>query len=314
MERLLKRLPLNELIDLKIDFAFKQLFGSDSNKHMTIVFLNALLKRTGEEKIKEITYENSEIVGEYPGDKQSRLDVRAKTNKGEIVNIEIQFSNEYDMVQRSLFYWSHLYKEPMSAGSSYLELKPVITINILNFNLFQTETNKFHTTFHLYEDDDQFKLTNVLEMNFVEMPKLLSDWKQGKLNPRDDVLARWLLMLGIVDRKNHHVYEDIYHELEEIAVKDPILREAFQDWEQLSADKETRLAYEIRLKEVLDRYSAQREAELREQMALEKGKAEGKEEGKADVAKKMISLGMDIGLIADLTGLPVEQIQRLKES
>ncbi|MDQ0218408.1 hypothetical protein J2S21_001502 [Peribacillus cavernae] len=26
MERLLKRLPLNELIDLKIDFAFKQLF------------------------------------------------------------------------------------------------------------------------------------------------------------------------------------------------------------------------------------------------------------------------------------------------
>ncbi|WP_256243316.1 hypothetical protein [Bacillus sp. V3B] len=32
-------------------------------------------------------------------------------------------------------------------------------------------------------------------------------------------------------------------------MKDPILREAFQDWEQLSFDEETRLAYEIRLME-----------------------------------------------------------------
>lgn len=63
------------------------------------------------------------------------------------------------------------------------------------------------------------------------------------------------------------------------------LREAFQDWEQLSFDEETRPAYEIRLKEVLDRYSVRREVELREQMALEKGK----EEGEIEIAKKMIT-------------------------
>ncbi|MDQ0218407.1 Rpn family recombination-promoting nuclease/putative transposase [Peribacillus cavernae] len=95
--------------------------------------MNALLKRTGEEKIKEITYENSEIIGEYPGDKQSRLDVRAKTNKGEIVNIEIQLSNEYDMVQRSLFYWSHLYKEPKSS-------RIMITLELLNYRACHSRT------------------------------------------------------------------------------------------------------------------------------------------------------------------------------
>ncbi|OZI12563.1 hypothetical protein CEW92_05925 [Bacillaceae bacterium SAS-127] len=45
--RLLKRVPLNQLMDLKIDYAFKQLFGTEKNKNITVVFLNAILNRTG---------------------------------------------------------------------------------------------------------------------------------------------------------------------------------------------------------------------------------------------------------------------------
>ena len=45
--KLLKTIPLDKLMDLKIDFAFKQLFGIEKNKDITIVFLNAILHRTG---------------------------------------------------------------------------------------------------------------------------------------------------------------------------------------------------------------------------------------------------------------------------
>jgi|GEM_PF-4419088 len=36
--KLLKRIPLHRLMDLKIDYAFKQLFGNEKNKQITVVF------------------------------------------------------------------------------------------------------------------------------------------------------------------------------------------------------------------------------------------------------------------------------------
>ena len=71
----------------------------------------------------------------------------------------------------------------------YKELRPVIAINIMNFDLF-SQTDRFHTTYHLYEDEDKFKLTNVMEFHFIEMAKLIKDWKAEKLDPWNDLLAR----------------------------------------------------------------------------------------------------------------------------
>lgn len=117
------------------------------------------------------------------------------------------------MVKRSIYYWSQLYSEQSVAGMSYSELTPTIAVNILNFNLFPN-TNLFHTMYHLYEDEEKFRLDNVMEFHFIEIPKLLQHWKEDQLDPWSDVLARWLLLLGIVDGRKDKVYEDIYNELE----------------------------------------------------------------------------------------------------
>src|SRR5690625_1359682 len=110
--------------------------------------------------------------------------------------------------------------------------------------------------YHLSEDEEKFRLTDVMEFHFIEMSKLIRDWKAGKLNPKDDVLARWLLMLGMVDHRNGKVYGDIYKELEVIAMKDETLRSAFQNWEELSATPEEFQAYESRVERILDEEAA----------------------------------------------------------
>src|SRR5690625_1743873 len=161
-EKSMKRLRLERLMDLKIDFAFKQLFGSEKNKNITVVFLNAILQRTGRERIKDISFTNTEAGGEYVDDKQSRLDLLVVTEANEWINVEIQFSNQYDMIKRSIYYWSGVYRAPLKKKMSYKELNPVIAINILNFSLFN-QTDQFHTTYHLYEDTNKFKLTKVIE-------------------------------------------------------------------------------------------------------------------------------------------------------
>ncbi|WP_245183472.1 Rpn family recombination-promoting nuclease/putative transposase [Lentibacillus salicampi] len=252
--KLLKRIPLEKLMDLKVDYAFKQLFGNEKNKDITVVFLNAILQRTGRKRITDISFNNTEVPREYADDKESRLDLLVRTEDDEWINVEIQFTNKYDMVKRSLYYWSKIYTERHEKGMSYHLLRPVIAINIMNFDLF-SETERFHTSYHLYEDEGQFKLTNVMEFHFIEMPKLLKDWKADRLDPWNDLLVRWLMLLGMIDSRNDEVYDEIYRELEAIAMSDDQLRDAFENWEELSMTQDQRLAYQSRLKQIMDEES-----------------------------------------------------------
>lgn len=217
--------------------------------------------------IRDISFQNIEIGGEYEEDKQSRLDLLVKTEADEWINVEIQFTNKYDMIKRSMYYWSRLYSRQMKQGMVYKQLNSVIAINIMNFDLFD-QSELFHSTYHLYEDTEKTKLTDLMEFHYIEIPKLLRDWKAEKLDPWNDVLARWLLLLGIVDHRKKTVYEDIYKELEAIAMKDERLLDAFTQWQELSLSDEQYQAYEGRLKRILDEEATVIEAKLREEEAV----------------------------------------------
>ena len=56
----------------------------------------------------------------------------------------------------------------------------------------------------------------------------------------------------MVDGRKKKVYAEIYRELEELAMKDENLRAAFDTWEEISQAPETILAYQSRLKYILD--------------------------------------------------------------
>lgn len=187
----------------------------------------------------------------------------------------------------------------------------MITINILNFTIFQKQTDLFHTSFRLYEDHEKFQLTDVLEVHFIEMPKLIRAWYDDKLDPWNDLLARWLLLLGTVDRRNKKVYEDIYHELDEIAMKDETLLHAFQSWHELSSTKEQITLYESRLKQLMDEEAALREAELRAEAAHKKGIEEGIEKGKLEMIMNGIHNQVPLEVISMMSGYSVEELQRI---
>ena len=93
------------------------------------------------------------------------------------------------MDKRTLFYWSKLYSEKLKQGNDYKKLEKVITINIINFNMFKIED--YHTSFHLCEDKHKDLILNdVLEVHFIELPK----FRDKSLNT-DIALERWLKFL-----------------------------------------------------------------------------------------------------------------------
>ena len=75
-----------------------------------ISFINAVLKRTNKEPIIEII-DNKQLTKEVINDKTSIIDVRARTAKGENVDIEVQLNDQGNMDKRTLFYWGKMYLE-----------------------------------------------------------------------------------------------------------------------------------------------------------------------------------------------------------
>src|SRR6478736_2035158 len=85
------------------------------------------------------------------------------------------------MVKRSLYYWSKLYTSQMQEGMPYRALRKTITINLLDFILFSSD-EEFQTTGQLWDTTKQRVLSDDIEIHFVEIPKLVKQWREEKVN------------------------------------------------------------------------------------------------------------------------------------
>jgi len=92
------------LLDPKIDFVFKNIFGSPKNPKILISFLNATLKPI--KKIVSVEIKKTDLEKQYIEDKYSRLDVKATTSNNEIINMLKLFNSGYDTADKFLKEWN----------------------------------------------------------------------------------------------------------------------------------------------------------------------------------------------------------------
>ena len=276
------------LLDPKMDFVFKNIFGSEKNPKILISFLNATLKP--KYLITSAEVKNTDLNKNYIEDKFSRLDIKATTSNNEIINIEIQLKNEYNMIKRSLYYWSKLYSEQLNEGEDYNILKRTICINILNFKYLKTR--KFHSGYRLKEIYSNEELTDVAEIHFIEIPKLEKD------SDEKDMLVNWVEFLKDPESEKVRSLEMNIEEIRQ--AKDELIR--------MSNDDTQREIYEMRAKTLRDKVSALNEAERK---GIEKGIAEGEKNKAIEIAKSLLDV-LDIETIALKTGLSIDEINKLK--
>lgn len=129
-------------------------------------------------------------------------------------------------------------------------------------------------------------LSDDIEIHVVEIPKLLQQWREEKVNPWEDSFVRWLLLLP--------ANEDEYltHTLEAIAMnQDPILQKAMNKWEHMSQDASFRQAYEAREKILMDEAAGIARAL---NIGREQGLQEGKLAERVQLVRGMHKNGMPI--------------------
>ncbi|MGM0601670.1 MAG: Rpn family recombination-promoting nuclease/putative transposase [Candidatus Rifleibacteriota bacterium] len=184
---------------VSFDWAMKRLLRSKANFDILEGFLTELLGY----KITIVEILESETNKERSRDKFSRLDLKCKNHKGELIIIEVQYQREIDFLQRILFGIAKTITEHFDEGQEYSEVVKVISVAIVYFDLGQGSDYIYHgtTTFKGLHKNEELTL-NPLQREYLKKDhpsQLFPEMYVIKVKNFDDVarntLDEWIYFL-----------------------------------------------------------------------------------------------------------------------
>ena len=287
-------------INLMVNWSFKRVFGTEVNKDILIEFLKVVFPQFA---ITDITYIPTEQLGIMEDDRKAIFDVLCKTEDGKTFLVEMQRGAQKHFFERALYYTAFpimkqgkiaIAKEKEEGAKPWnFSLDGVFFLGILDFEYEQDEMTEHR--YQLLETTTLKQMTDKLEFVFVEVAKF--DKSEDEL---ETDLDKWLYLL-----KNMSTL------LERPAgLRDRIFGRLFDVAEYARLDDEERKNYVESMNTARDTYN-------QIDYALNKGIGIGLEMGcekkACEIAQKMITKGLDVDTIADLTGLTKEAVAKLAE-
>ena len=309
-------------ISLLTDFGFKRIFGTDSNKELLINFLNSLFD--GEEVIKDVKYLNSENVGDVYTERKAIFDVYCENEQGEKFIVEMQNAYQTYFKDRSLFYSTFPIREQAPKGSDWnFCLKKVYVVALLNYKMSDEafdSTDTIHTIALM--DTKTNKVFNAkLMFKYVEVGRF--DKTDEELTSLSDKWMYVLKNLSRLDNRPSSLREKIFTKLFDAAAIARFSPTELREYEDsLKAYRDIKNSLDTAKEEGRAEGREEGRAEGREEgrkegraEGREEGRAEGREEGRAEgiamVAKMMYAKGIDVDVIASMTGMTIDKIKAL---
>jgi len=322
-------------INPKIDLAFKKLFGSEGNKDILKSLINSMLPE--QEQIADLELKNPYNFADYLDGKLSILDIKAVDQRGRWYDIEMQVESQGYYGQRALYYWGKVYTGQIDAGELYYKLKKTVVISLLNFIYFPND-DRFHRVIAPLdlESKDKYPEVDFMALHFVELKKF-----DKELKNINSTLDRWVTFLN-------RAYEYEINNIPEELAKDEAVKKAIETLDVMYLSKKEREFYELEQKALRSRAEELRTAiekglvqglEEGMQKGMQKGFEKGIEEGiekgieqgiekgieqgimqgiekgeinkAVETARKMKTKGFDTQTISEVSGLAIEEIEKL---
>jgi predicted transposase/invertase (TIGR01784 family) len=280
---------------ISFDWAIKRLLRNKANFVVLEGFLSELL--FDNIKIEQIL--ESEGNQETDDDKFNRVDILTKNSKNELIIIEIQSTYEIDYFHRMAYGTSKAISENLKKRAKYSEIKKVISINIVYFDLGQGQDYIYRgrTDFKGLHQNDILGLSEKQKQTFVkqEVADIFPEYYLLKVNQFNDIakdtLDEWVYFL-----KNSEVRDDF---------KAKGLKEANEVLDIMRLEKEDQYGYNRYLDSLhlkaSEMFSLQTEAEFK----VEERKT-------IEIAKKAILNKAENNFISAITGLSIDRIQELR--
>jgi predicted transposase/invertase (TIGR01784 family) len=279
---------------IRFDWAIKRLLRNKANFVVLEGFLSELLfENIIIEKILE-----SESNQETDNDKYNRVDILTQNSKNELIIIEIQSSYEIDYFQRMAYGVSKSISENLHLGQRYSEIKKVIAINIVYFDLGQGQDYIYSgkTDFRGMHQHDLLGLSDKQKTTFLKekVSDIFPEYYLLKVNQFNDIakdtLDEWIYFF-----KNSEVKDEF---------KAKGLKEAREVLDIMRLPKDVEYVY--------NRYLDSLHLKSSELFTLQTEAAfKVKEIRSTEIAKNLISIGLSAEDISKVTGLTMSQIENL---
>ena len=151
------------------DYMFRAILQKDKQVLKALI---AALLHLKKESIHDVAITNPIELDAAISDKDFILDIRVNLNNEQLIDLEMQMSNEYNWSERSISYAARSFDQ-LNSGEEYKEVLPVHSIGFLNFTLFEDQPEFFATyelrnkkTGHLY--NSKFSI-HVLDLTRIDL-------------------------------------------------------------------------------------------------------------------------------------------------
>jgi predicted transposase/invertase (TIGR01784 family) len=295
---------------VSFDWVIKYMLRDKTNYVIVEGFLSELLKQ--EIKIQEIL--ESEGNKETAVDKYNRVDVLVKNQAGELIIIELQYEAEIDYFQRILYGISKLISEYINEGEAYSNVKKIISVSLVYFDLGLGDDYLYHgtTTFRGMRCGDTLRLSAHQKQfyQFEEIANIYPEYYLIKIekftDKMVDQLDEWVYFL-----KNEKILDSFTAQG---------LHEAKNKLDVLKLPEEERKAYKAYMENL--RYKRSMEETQRwdgymegYQKGQELGYQKGQEITSYEFVNKLLnsSMNLDDKSISDLTALDLEIVKKRRE-
>jgi predicted transposase/invertase (TIGR01784 family) len=288
------RLPITD------DYIFKRVFAFEGNESALKDLLEAILNKD----IKTVTIKNPEIIPYEKDEKRGLLDIKAETDDGTILDIEMQMEDEKNTDERGTQYLGKMITEQLKKGDKYKKLKKSIVIFITNYNFLKR--NSYHSVGKMkfeetlkeeyvdmgYEKKEQIA-SKYIEFHYIELPKYKRE-EPSKFTKLD----QWMCIFT----QNEEGIEMAEKENKEI-------KRAIDTLDFISEDPKERERHNSIVMAEYNRLTSEHNFF---EAGVEKGIEKGKKEGVLKTAKAMLKRNMPIETIMEITELTREEIEKLK--
>ena len=277
--------PFNALNDCFVRYFFTDKGG----EKVLLDFINAVMISADMKTFKAVEILNPFNLKKNYNDKETIVDVKCITKNGTVVIIEVQLSGNSRFPERILYYWAANYSKLLKKGEEYEDLTPVISINLLNFNLNKVNKN-VHSCYMIYDTKNKRLLTDHLQIHIIELKKF-----KFKDNDLKKDLNYWL---GFFTTNNMEEY------MSEIVKEKPIMEEAHKRYNNF-----------IRSRLMMSEYEKKEIYQYDKQITLKEERQEGIKEGRLAEQISMVTAmkkeNIDIETIKRITGLTIKEIEKL---
>ena len=283
---------------------FNAFFGDENNKSAVMTIINELLPK--HRRVKHIDYMPNEHPGPVIGyNKDFRYDFECRDESGAVFIVELQKYYEAGWFKRCVSYASRAYDKQNKKGEGYADIPPVYLIGLMGVPIDHPDKeywkDRYVSEYTFREKECHDLLDETIVIIFAELVNFNKT--------EDECVTRQDRMLYILKNSGKLLTPPSWSDQENY---DDIFKACDID----DFSKEKRDKYNS---DMYDEKKLRGQLEAAHEMGLEKGREEGLEKGREEgvklkaiqIAQKLISTGMSVEQIAQLTGLETNEVEKL---